>query len=83
MPNRECALVRWYLEPALPFLGVITALLLVTALAVWAIRVAPPPGKRMQIPHEWTCASKYQGGWCDRTGGVGPNGPWGTEKPTH
>jgi hypothetical protein len=47
----------------------------------WLKSIQPPPDKRVFIPREWSCHSKYTGGYCERTGGYGPNGPWGTAKP--
>ncbi len=73
--------LRLYLEPLFPFLLVTAAMLAVMVSCAELERHRPPPSQRIFIPREWTCYSKYRGGLCERTGGIGPNGPWGTEKP--
>jgi hypothetical protein len=36
----------------------------------------------LYIPYQWVCHSKYEGGYCERTGGFDSNGrPWGTAVP--
>jgi hypothetical protein len=40
------------------------------------------PSKPIYVPHEWTCHSKYYGGYCERTGtNLGKPDATGTAKP--
>lgn len=81
MGKRPHLPLRLYWEPFVPFLMVIAGLAALSGLIALAARVQPSPGQRVFIPREWTCHGKSGGGFCERTGGTGPNGPWGTEKP--
>jgi len=67
-------------ETLLPFAMVIVGGIAVLAFGAWLKNIQPPPDKRVFIPREWSCRSKYEGGYCERTGGYGPKGPWGTAK---
>ncbi len=52
------------------------------ALMLWLSLISPPPGQEINIPHRFSCYSKYAGGYCERTGGFDRKGrPWGTEVP--
>ena len=80
--KRPYVLLWWRVQPLAGYLlgGAIAVAL--GALIVWLQFVYPPPGEAIDVPHQWSCYSKYEGGYCQRTGGVDRNGrPWGTAVP--
>lgn len=74
--------LRWRVQP---LIGLLIGVALATAiglLMLWFQFNGPAPGQAMNVPHQWTCHSKYFGGYCERTGGHDRQGhPWGTEVP--
>ena len=71
-----------YQNVIVPFGMVLAGLIVVSLIGAGLSAIRPPPGQEFFIPREWSCHSKYQGGYCERTGGYDRNGrPWGTAAP--
>jgi len=60
--------VIWFTREYAPFVWVVVGCLILGFVIVRFNGILSAPGKRTQIPYEWTCRSKYFGGYCERTG---------------
>ena len=82
MSIREDLEFWWRTEPAAVLVTGALICATVGGLLIWYAVSLPRAGFGINIPHQWTCHSKYDGGYCERTGGVDRNGrPWGTATP--
>ena len=78
MKKLSTYLLGVYPAPLFPFVVVLVGCMVVWGLGAWIHGLMPPPSQRIYIPHQWACHSRYQGGYCERTGGYDRNGrPWG------
>ena len=58
----------WFVMLVGPMIAVIAALGLMLVLGNWLDRFKPHGNEKPAFTPEWTCHSRYNGGYCERTG---------------